>query len=177
VAACVRRLGGTRQLGGNGLGPSACRHQSGGDVSKKSAGWPRHPGALAGRPRRAQSSLRALGIEISFTRRGAREHGRSGGISSGSRTEPQASVPPAASARYATTSRYAVETRYKSWPLDKPISNADDADGKSRKALCRLRRDDGGGYFESAFLIDENGGGPGVRLREPERHTQREWVG
>jgi hypothetical protein len=39
-------------------------------ISKKSADWPRHPGALAGRLRRAQTSLRVLGVEISFSREG-----------------------------------------------------------------------------------------------------------
>ena len=43
---------------------------AGDDVSKKSAGWPINPGALAGRLRRAQTFLRVLGIEISFTREG-----------------------------------------------------------------------------------------------------------
>jgi hypothetical protein len=33
-------------------------------------GWPQDPRALAGRLRRAQTSLRALGIEIAFTREG-----------------------------------------------------------------------------------------------------------
>ena len=72
VAVCVRKLmARTRQLGGNGLGPSACRHRSAGDdVSKKSADWPKNPGALAGRLRRAQTFLRMLGIEISFSREG-----------------------------------------------------------------------------------------------------------
>jgi hypothetical protein len=34
------------------------------------AGWPRNPRALAGRLRRAQTFLRALGIEIAFSREG-----------------------------------------------------------------------------------------------------------
>jgi len=33
-------------------------------------GWPQNPRALAGRLRRAQTSLRALGIEIAFSREG-----------------------------------------------------------------------------------------------------------
>jgi len=33
-------------------------------------GWPKSPRALAGRLRRAQTSLRALGIEIVFSREG-----------------------------------------------------------------------------------------------------------
>ena len=38
--------------------------------STASAGWPKNPRALAGRLRRAQTFLRALGIEISFSRDG-----------------------------------------------------------------------------------------------------------
>ena len=43
---------------------------AGDDISKKSADWPKHPGALAGRLRRAQTFLRMLGIEISFSPEG-----------------------------------------------------------------------------------------------------------
>jgi hypothetical protein len=40
------------------------------DGSKRNAGWPKNPGALAGRLRRAQTFLRMLGIEIAFSREG-----------------------------------------------------------------------------------------------------------
>jgi hypothetical protein len=43
---------------------SADRHAT------KGSGWPKSPRALAGRLRRAQTSLRALGIDITFTREG-----------------------------------------------------------------------------------------------------------
>jgi hypothetical protein len=39
-------------------------------ISRDSAGWPKNPRALAGRLRRAQTFLRALGIDIAFTREG-----------------------------------------------------------------------------------------------------------
>jgi hypothetical protein len=39
-------------------------------ISRESAGWPKNPRALAGRLRRAQTFLRALGIEVVFTREG-----------------------------------------------------------------------------------------------------------
>jgi hypothetical protein len=39
-------------------------------ISIDSAGWPKNPRALAGRLRRAQTFLRALGIDIAFTREG-----------------------------------------------------------------------------------------------------------
>jgi hypothetical protein len=44
---------------------SADRHAT------KGSGWPKSPRALAGRLRRAQTSLRALGIDITFTREGS----------------------------------------------------------------------------------------------------------
>jgi hypothetical protein len=40
------------------------------DRSTKNAGWPKSPRAMAGRLRRAQTSLRVLGIDIAFTREG-----------------------------------------------------------------------------------------------------------
>ena len=47
---------------GAGRSPDGC--------SASSSGWPKSPRALAGRLRRVQTSLRALGIEISFSREG-----------------------------------------------------------------------------------------------------------
>ena len=40
------------------------------DASRTGVGWPKSPRALAGRLRRAQTPLRALGIEMSFGREG-----------------------------------------------------------------------------------------------------------
>src|SRR5882762_6112809 len=57
--------------------------------------WPRTPRALAGRLRRAQTSLRALGIDIAFQREG-REGSRiirMRGLSSGSSASAPASTP------------------------------------------------------------------------------------
>ena len=57
--------------------------------------WPRTPRALAGRLRRAQTSLRALGIDIAFQREG-REGSRiirMRGLSSGSSASAPASAP------------------------------------------------------------------------------------
>ena len=45
-------------------------HTSSGDASRTDGGWPKSPRALAGRLRRAQTPLRALGIEMSFGREG-----------------------------------------------------------------------------------------------------------
>ena len=56
-------------------------------VSEQSAGWPKNPGALAGRLRRAQTFLRMLGIEISFTREG-RAGNRTIKISAGIENRP-----------------------------------------------------------------------------------------
>ena len=43
-------------------------HRSNADISRDRMGWPKNPRALAGRLRRAQTFLRALGIEITFSR-------------------------------------------------------------------------------------------------------------
>jgi len=43
---------------------------AGDEVWKRSAGWPKTPRALAGRLRRAQTFLRTLGIEVTFSREG-----------------------------------------------------------------------------------------------------------
>ena len=40
------------------------------DASRTDVGWPKSPRALAGRLRRAQTPLRALGIEMTFSREG-----------------------------------------------------------------------------------------------------------
>src|SRR6266481_4325674 len=44
--------------------------RAGDDVSRRSAGWPRNPRALAGKLRRMQTFLRTVGIEIAFSREG-----------------------------------------------------------------------------------------------------------
>jgi len=56
-------------------GSASDLHRIGADRSPdgpwaRSSGWPKSPRALAGRLRRAQTSLRALGIEITFSREG-----------------------------------------------------------------------------------------------------------
>ena len=48
----------------------AATYLIGDDISKNSADWPKNPGTLAGRLRRAQTFLRTLGMEISFSREG-----------------------------------------------------------------------------------------------------------
>jgi hypothetical protein len=57
--------------------------------------WPRTPRALAGRLRRAQTSLRALGIDIAFQREGRAGSRiiRMRGLSSGSSGSAAASTP------------------------------------------------------------------------------------
>jgi hypothetical protein len=80
----------------------------------KISNWPKNPGALAGRLRRAQTFLRMLGIEISFTREG-RAGTRTIRIIAGWRTEPPSSVLSAASAPSApaaTTSRSTLEAHH-----------------------------------------------------------------
>jgi hypothetical protein len=46
------------------------RIAAGKDVADRTGGWPRNPRALAGRLRRCQTFLRAVGIDITFTREG-----------------------------------------------------------------------------------------------------------
>ena len=72
VAACVRALMADR---GSWTGSAADLLRDGGDPisnggSSSRAGWPSTPRALAGRLRRAQTFLRALGIDIAFAREG-----------------------------------------------------------------------------------------------------------
>jgi hypothetical protein len=72
VAACVRKLMAER---GSWTGSAADLVQAGGSrnhdgISRDGSGWPKNPRALAGRLRRAQAALRALGIDIKFSREG-----------------------------------------------------------------------------------------------------------
>src|SRR5439155_25937357 len=71
VAACVRGLMAERS-GWTGSAADLLRAAdfAGDEIWKTSAGWPKTPRALAGRLRRAQTFLRALGIDISFSREG-----------------------------------------------------------------------------------------------------------
>jgi hypothetical protein len=106
LAACVRKLMADR---GSWAGTASdllrtAAGLAGDDVSRRSAAWPKHPGALAGRLRRAQTFLRVLGIEISFSREG-RAGTRTIRISSG--IENRATIVSAVSSvsQVATTSR------------------------------------------------------------------------
>jgi hypothetical protein len=71
VATCVRELMAEQSTW---TGRAADLLRAGGVVGDeawtKSAGWPKTPRALAGRLRRAQTFLRTLGIEITFSREG-----------------------------------------------------------------------------------------------------------
>ena len=84
----------------------------------KVSNWPQNPGALAGRLRRAQTFLRMLGIEISFTR-GGRAGTRTIRIIAGAEIDPPSSVlsAPAVlsapSAAAATTFQSTLEAHHK----------------------------------------------------------------
>ena len=71
VAACVREIMAERS---SWTGTAADLLRAGasnnGGTSRDSTGWPKNPRALAGRLRRAQTFLRVLGIEITFSREG-----------------------------------------------------------------------------------------------------------
>jgi hypothetical protein len=72
VAACVREFMADRSMW---TGSAAELLRAGGDfinanILTRRTGWPENPRALAGHLRRAQTFLRALGIEIAFSREG-----------------------------------------------------------------------------------------------------------
>jgi len=68
VAVCVRALMAER---GSWAGTASDLLRAASALAgTKISNWPQNPGALAGRLRRAQTFLRMLGIEISFTREG-----------------------------------------------------------------------------------------------------------
>src|SRR5262245_43038440 len=69
VAACVREIVAERS---SWTGSAADLLRAGADRNSISSptGWPKNPRALAGRLRRAQTFLRALGIDIAFSREG-----------------------------------------------------------------------------------------------------------
>jgi hypothetical protein len=70
IAACVRELMSERSYW-NGSAADLLRvtaERTG--LARDNTGWPKNPRALAGRLRRAQTFLRALGIDITFSREG-----------------------------------------------------------------------------------------------------------
>jgi hypothetical protein len=69
VASCVREIMATRSSW-TGTAADLLRVGAGRSDGRSCAGWPRNPRALAGRLRRAQTFLRALGIDIAFSREG-----------------------------------------------------------------------------------------------------------
>jgi hypothetical protein len=71
VATCVRELMAERSTWtGRAADLLRAGAVAGDEAWTKSAGWPKTPRALAGRLRRAQTFLRTLGIEITFSREG-----------------------------------------------------------------------------------------------------------
>src|SRR5438093_528076 len=71
VAACVQALMAERSAWtGSAADLLRAADFAGDEVWKRSAGWPKTPRALAGRVRRAQTFLRTLGIEVTFSREG-----------------------------------------------------------------------------------------------------------
>ena len=72
LAACVREIMADRHSWTGSASDllRTCADLAGDDVPTRSAGWPKNPRALAGRLRRMQTFLRALGIDIAFSREG-----------------------------------------------------------------------------------------------------------
>jgi hypothetical protein len=70
IAACVREIMAERSSWAGTAADLLLAGRSSGGISRGSAGWPQNPRALAGRLRRAQTFLRARGIDITFSREG-----------------------------------------------------------------------------------------------------------
>jgi hypothetical protein len=71
VAACVRGLMAERSAWtGSAADLLRAADFAGDEIWKRSVGWPKTPRALAGRLRRAQTFLRTVGIEVTFSREG-----------------------------------------------------------------------------------------------------------
>ena len=76
VAACVQGIMATRSAW---TGNATDLLRAGADLTddgiwRRNAGWPKNPRALAGRLSRAQTFLRAVGIDIAFSREGRAGH-------------------------------------------------------------------------------------------------------
>jgi hypothetical protein len=91
----------------------------------RSGAWPKSPRALAGRLRRAQTPLRALGIEIAFSREG---RGGTRIIRMSASPAKRPSVPSPSSA----TTMLQIQ-RILRWPLGILLARANDADGADAK--------------------------------------------
>jgi hypothetical protein len=113
-----------------------------GEIPMTSIGWPKNPRALAGRLRRAQTFLRALGIAITFSR-----EGRAGTRVIRMRTSLESTVSTVSSVRdsgpepgseqqsLGTASPvYDENGRLGLRPTVQTITAADDADGTDAKA-------------------------------------------
>jgi hypothetical protein len=71
IARCVRQLMSERSSWtGSAADLLRVSLEDTGEIPMTSVGWPKNPRALAGRLRRAQTFLRALGIDIAFSREG-----------------------------------------------------------------------------------------------------------
>src|SRR6516165_1363121 len=71
VATCVRGLMAERNTWTGSAADLLCAADfAAEDIWRRSAGWPKTPRAHAGPLRRAQTFLRTLGIEITFSREG-----------------------------------------------------------------------------------------------------------
>jgi hypothetical protein len=71
IATCVRLLMSERSSWtGSAADLLRVSLEDTGEIPMTSIGWPKNPRALAGRLRRAQTFLRALGIDIAFSREG-----------------------------------------------------------------------------------------------------------
>ena len=148
-AACVREIM-TERSSWTGSAADLLRagaDRSGGGISRDSTGWPKNPRALAGRLRRAQTFLRVLGIDITFSREGRagsriiRMHALSNIPSAPS--APSATLGPASGHPPPPSPPDICEDNRRPdlvgfWPVAQvPIATTDDADGADANAALR----------------------------------------
>jgi hypothetical protein len=114
VAACVRQIM-AGQSAWTGSASDLMRIGSDRNGSGSGPGWPKNPRALAGRLRRAQTFLRALGIDIAFSR-----EGRAGNRIIRIRTTSETSVSTVGTASNVSDNRLGSPQSAPSWPQALP---------------------------------------------------------
>ncbi len=137
VAACVRELMAERS---SWAGRAVDLLRAGADRSRDDVpvgrpGWPKTPRALAGRLRRAQTFLRALGIEIAFSR-----EGRAGSRVIRMRTTRANTVSTVSSRdnESAMIDTVSDDSCRPGWTGQVSVTTADDADGADANAAFRF---------------------------------------
>jgi hypothetical protein len=149
IAACVREIMAERSSWTGSAADllRAGASCSGGGISRDSTGWPKNPRALAGRLRRAQTFLRVLGIDITFSREGRAGSRiiRMRALSNipSAPSAPSATLDPASGHPPPPSAADVCEDNWRPdlvgfWPVAQvPITTTDDADGADANAALR----------------------------------------